>query len=263
MKELLTKQAWAIKKYTVGIADTEQEMDELHRLRFDIFNVELDEGIKENEAIQRDIDKFDSHCDHLIVKDTATGRLVATYRIHPSWKMHNEGFYTSTEFDISRLHLEKKRVIEVGRACIHPDHRGNLIIAMLWMAIREYCNDNKVEALFGVASVPKCSIEELSSLYQSLIRRGHLINDGTVLPLEDQRAQMVPNPPETFRKELLGSLLKGYLKLGAKLVGEPVFDPIFRCYDLFVLLEMNKVNWDYVDSLCKLLSSDPGQPLTK
>jgi putative hemolysin len=259
MKELLAKHALLITKYTIGIADTPQEIDEIYKLRFDIFNVELHEGIKENEATHRDVDKFDSNCDHLIVKDTNTGKLVATYRIHPSWKMHKDGFYSSTEFDISKLKLEKKRTIEVGRACIDHDHRGNLIIAMLWMAIREYCNNNKVEALFGLASIPKCEIEEMSSLYQNLVNRGHIINDGTVKAREEQRAKLVANPPETFRKELLGSLIKGYLKMGAKLLGEPVFDPIFGCYDLFVLLEMDKVNWDYVDSLGKLLSVDSSQ----
>ena len=259
MKELLTNNAIEIKKYSIGIANTAAETDELHKLRYDIFNVELDEGIKANDETKRDIDKFDAHCDHLIVKDKSTGNIVATYRIHPSWKIHCEGFYTSTEFNISKLGLQKRRTIEVGRACIHPEHRGNMIIAMLWLAIREYCVSNKVDALFGVASVPKCDIGELTAMYNSLVERGHLINDGSVIPLEDQRAHLVTNPPETFRKELLGSLLKGYLKLGAKLIGEPVFDPIFGCYDFFVLLEMNDVNWEYIDSLAKFINLDPQQ----
>ena len=96
MKELLIKEEWTTKKYTIGIANTQPEIDELHKLRYDIFNVELDEGIKENEVHKKDIDKFDDHCDHLIVKETSTGKIISTYRIHPSWKIHNEGFYTST-----------------------------------------------------------------------------------------------------------------------------------------------------------------------
>ncbi len=240
----------------VGIANTEQEMDELYKLRYEIFNVELDEGIKENELIQRDIDKFDSHCDHLIVKDKED-KIIATYRIHPSWKMHNEGFYTATEFNISKLGLEKRRAIEVGRACVHPEHRGsNLIIALLWAAIRKYCEENKVDVLFGVASIPKCTKEELSSLYYDLIQKGFLIDDGSVTPLPDQKAEIVKNPPKEYRKELLGSLIKGYMKIGAKLIGKPVFDPIFGCYDFFVLQEMSDVNWDYVDSFSRLLKLD-------
>lgn len=257
MKDMLTQKEWNISKYSVGMANTAQEIDELHKLRYEIFNIELDEGIKENETIQRDIDKFDSNCDHLIVKDKASNRIIGTYRIHPSWKIHKEGFYTSTEFNISKLKLEKGRNIEVGRACIHPEHRGNMIIAILWMALRQYCIENKVDALFGVASIPKCEIEELTSLYKCLLDKGHLINDGTVTPLPEQRAELVANPPETFRKELLGSLIKGYLKIGAKLIGEPVFDPIFGCYDFFVLLEMKNANWDYIDSLAKLLNVEP------
>ncbi|MEI6092168.1 MAG: GNAT family N-acetyltransferase [bacterium] len=254
MKELLTEKEWSISKYSVGMADTAKELDELHKLRYEIFNIELDEGIKENDAIRRDIDKFDANCDHLIVKDRVNNKIIGTYRIHPSWKRHKDGFYTSTEFNISKLGLEKGRNIEVGRACIHPDHRGNMIIAILWMALRQYCLENKVDALFGVASIPKCEIGELTSLYRHLLDKGHLINDGSVTALPEQRAQLVSNPPETFRKELLGSLIKGYLKIGAKLMGEPIFDPIFGCYDFFVLLEMKNANWDYIDSLAKLLT---------
>lgn len=257
MKELLSKEEWTASKYSVGIAQTPIEIDELYKLRYDVFNIELDEGIKENKATRRDIDKFDANCEHIVVKDKSNDDIIATYRIHPSWKMHKDGFYTSTEFDISSLKLEDRRTIEVGRACIHPKHRGNIILALLWIAIREYCKENKVEALFGLASIPKCSVEEISSLYKYLLDKGHLINNGTVSPLEDQRAKISSNPPETFRKELLGSLVKGYIKLGAKLIGEPAFDPIFGCYDFFVLLEMDKVNWDYVESLAKLLSLDP------
>lgn len=254
MRRLFDKAEWLNANYDVGIADTPKEIDELHKLRYDIFNIELDEGIKENKTIQRDIDKFDAHCDHLIIKEKS-GEIIATYRIHPSWKMHNEGFYTATEFEISKLGLEKVRSVEVGRACIHPEHRGkNLIIIMLWLGIRKYCQINNVEFLFGVASIPKCTKEEISSLYYDLINKGHLIEDGSVEPLPEQKAEIIKDAPETYRKELMGSLIKGYIKIGAKLIGAPVFDPIFGCYDFFVLLEMKKVNWEYIDSLSKLLT---------
>ena len=257
MRELLSKEEWTATKYSVGIAQTPREIDELYKLRYDVFNTELGEGIKENEATGRDIDKFDANCEHLIVKDKTNDNIIATYRIHPSWNIHKDGFYTSTEFDISSLKLDKRQAIEVGRACIQPEHRGNIILAVLWIAIREYCKENNVDALFGLASIPKCSVEEISSLYKHLFDKGFLVNDGTVTPLKDQRVKLISNPPETFRKEILGSLIKGYLKLGAKLMGEPAFDPIFGCYDFFVLLEMDKVNWNYVDSIAKILNLDP------
>jgi len=259
MRSLFNKAEWFNTNYDIGIANDSKEVDELHKLRYDIFNVELKEGIKENEATQRDIDKFDANCDHLIIKDK-TGTIIATYRIHPSWKIHKEGFYTATEFEISKLKLEKRRSIEVGRACIHPDHRSkSMIIVMLWVGIRKYCEQNKVEVLFGVASIPACTKEEVSSLYYDLINKGFLINDGSVTPLPNQKVEIVKDPPQTYRKELMGSLIKGYMKIGANLIGPPVFDPIFRCYDFFVLLEMKSVNWEYVDSLSKLLSMEEGK----
>jgi len=255
MRPLFTKDEWHHDKYVIGIADNDKEIDAAYKLRYDIFNVELGEGIKENELSKRDIDKFDANCDHVIINETATDNIVATYRIHPSWKMHKDGFYTATEFDISSLHLEKSRSIEVGRACIRPDHRGgNLLMAMLWVGIRRYCKQNNVDTLFGVASIPKCSAEEITALYNDLVKKGYLIDDGRVTPLPDLKAELVANAPEVYRKELMGSLIKGYIKLGANIMGKPIFDPIFGCHDFFVLLEMENVNWDYVDSFSKLLN---------
>jgi L-ornithine Nalpha-acyltransferase len=253
MLNLFSKEEWLNNKYVIGIASTPEEIDAAYKLRYEIFNLELKEGIKENEKTLRDIDKFDSACDHLIIRDLEIDKVIATYRIHPSWKMHKDGFYTSTEFDISKLQLHKRRAIEVGRACVQQDHRvGNLLVPMLWMGLKRYCDNNKVEALFGVASVPKCSAEELTALYNDLVAKGALLDDGRVTPLPDQTAELVNNAPETYRKELLGSLIKGYIKMGASLLGKPIFDPIFGCYDFFVLLEMKDVNWTFVESFAKL-----------
>jgi len=256
MIPLFSKEEWNNSKYTMGITDSSEELDEVYKLRFDVFNTELDEGIKENELTQRDIDKFDSACDHLIIKDLEFDKVIATYRIHPSWKMHKDGFYTATEFNIAKLKMETRRTIEVGRACIRNDHRGMaLLVPMLWMGIRKYCDQNKVDAMFGVASIIKCTPEELTALYNDLVAKGALLDDGRVTPLPEQEAKLVANAPETYRKELMGSLLKGYIKIGAHLLGKPVFDPIFRCYDFFVLLEMKEVNWTFVDSFSKLINS--------
>jgi len=255
MKEIFKQGEWTNQKYLIGLADTASEKDEAYKLRYEIFNIELDEGIRENEKTRRDMDKFDANCDHLIIKDLSIKKVIATYRIHPSWKTHKDGFYTATEFNIAKLGLDKRRSIEVGRSCIHQDHRCNkAIIAMLWIGMRKYSEMNNVDCLFGVVSVPKCNTEEISSLYQDLLNKGMLIDDGSVTPLPNQKVDLLPNPPATYRKDLITSLLKGYIKMGAKLMGKPVFDPIFRCYDFFLLLEMKSVNWDYVDSFSKLLN---------
>ncbi len=253
MIELFNKNEWKNDKYIIGLADTHDEIDQVHELRYDIFNAELNEGIKENESIKRDIDKFDAACDHLIIKEQASGEIIATYRIHPSWKIHDDGFYTATEFNISSLNLDKIRTIEVGRACIRQGHRvGKLLVPMLWIGFKRYCEKNNVEALFGVASVPKCSAQELTSLYNDLVEQGALIDDGTVTPLPEQAAELVKDAPKDYRKEPMGSLIKGYIKMGAKMIGKPVFDPVFGCYDFFVLLKMKDVNWTFVDSFSKL-----------
>jgi len=257
MKILISEKDWNISKFVVGIADCDSEIDEILKLRYDIFNVELDEGIKENEKTQRDVDKFDKYCDHLIVKDTETKQLIATYRIHPSWKMNKDlGFYSATEFDMKKLGLEKRRSTEVGRACIKPEYRGRLVLIALWVGLREYLQKNKVECLFGCASLPKCTQEEASQVFHYLVDSGSVILNGGVSPLPDQKFQILPkNPNGEYRKDLISSLLKGYLKMNAKIMGEPVFDPVFCCYDFFVLLEMDKTDWGFIDSLFNIVNA--------
>ena len=85
-----------------------------------------------------------------------------------------------------------------------------------------------------------------------LVAKGALIDDGRVIPRPEQEAKLVKNAPKKYRKELLGSLIKGYIKMGGKLLGRPIFDPIFGCYDLFVLMEMKDANWAFIDSFSKL-----------
>jgi L-ornithine Nalpha-acyltransferase len=253
MIEFLQNTKWKNTKYSVGIADTEKEVDEVHKLRFDIFNTELDEGIKENEKIKRDVDKYDKYCKHLIVKEKDTNKIIATYRMLPSWEMNKDlGFYTSSEFDISSLKLEEGINLETGRACIRKEHRGtNLIIIMLWLGMKEYCKENNVENIFGVTSIPKCSLKEISSLYNVLKQKNLIDLNEKVKSLI--KVDIIPNYTKDYKKELFPSLLKAYTKMGAKIVGKPYYDPIFGCYDFFTILNMKTANWTFVESMFKLI----------
>lgn len=252
MENLFAPNEWKHPKYVIGIASTKEEKEAVLRLRYEIFNVELDEGIRENESIQMDVDQFDEYCDHLMVKDLDTNSIIATYRIHPSWKMNKKlGFYTATEFNFSVLNLDKSRSIEMGRACIKAEHRKNNLLIVLWMGIKKYTEINKVEKLFGCVSVPKCSLEDISSLYNYLKNNDNLTFIDGVAPLKENKVALLPNATTDCRKDLISTLMKGYLRLGAKLLGEPAYDPIFGCYDFMVLLELNSVNWGYVETIFK------------
>lgn len=250
MKVLLEPFEISKLRFKVGIADNEHELDEVYKLRYSIFNVELNEGIKENEVSGRDTDQYDKYCDHLIMKDDDL--IIATYRIHPSWKMNKDlGFYSETEFNINNLCLNSKRVIEVGRACIHKEYRSTFLLVLLWAALQKYSENNNVEALFGVASLPKCSLEEASALYHFFLKNKQLIDNGTVMPLK--KIGVIDFDPKYLKKELRGSLLKGYIKMGAKLYGEPVYDDIFGCYDFFVFLDTHYANWEYIKVITNLI----------
>ena len=123
--------------YAVRYARTVGELDELTRLRFRVFNLELREGLEESYLSGRDLDPFDAQCHHLVVEHRPSGRIIGTYRIQTTEMAEAaRGFYTDTEFDLSRLPREiLNEAVEVGRACIAKEHRLKPVLFLLWKGL--------------------------------------------------------------------------------------------------------------------------------
>ena len=149
-------------RYAIRFARSEAELDELLALRFEIFNLELGEGLETSYATRRDRDEFDAVCHHLIVTEQATGRIIGTYRIQTSsMAQRHIGFYSDGEFDLSRFPagvLEDS--VELGRACIAVDHRNTQVLFLLWKGLARYMAATRQRFLFGCCSLTSQDPEE-------------------------------------------------------------------------------------------------------
>ncbi|MCD4656051.1 MAG: GNAT family N-acetyltransferase [Planctomycetes bacterium] len=221
------------KLFQVGIANTDEEIDEVLALRFEIFNRELGEGIVENQKSQRDHDRFDKYCDHVIVKEKATNSIIGTYRILRGTEA-KEGFYFQTEFDVGELNNIKNDIAEIGRTCIKSDYRGSRVLSFLWFGLYSYTHNYGIKYLFGMTSIHTSSEAVVNQVWSYLNKKNAFEEKFRVIP---------KNPPNIVdsepNKKVVPALIKNYLKLGAKVIGIPNFDDIFGCYDIPMIIDLD------------------------
>lgn len=234
-------------RLAVSIARNPFEIEEAQRLRYKVFAEEMGANIGKNGL---DIDGFDAYCDHLIIRDVDTQRVVGTYRIL-SAQMAGEagGFYSAGEFDLSRLQHLFPHTVEVGRACVHSDYRQGSTIAMLWAGLAQYMKQHQYQYMIGCASVSMADGgHTAASLYQHLVGNQHLA------PAEYRVFPHCPLPIQALNTNLEVScpaLIKGYLRLGAYICGEPAWDPEFNCADMLIMLPMSRINPRYAAHFLK------------
>lgn len=234
--------------YHVGLARTASEIREAQKLRYRVFAGEMGATLHCKEP-GVDADFFDPYCEHLIVRDEAQGKIVGTYRIlTPAAAREVGGYYTETEFDLTRLNHLRPRLVELGRSCIDPDYRNGTVIALLWMKLAEYMVKNGYEYLMGCASIGMADGgHNAANLFVSLI-------DKHLSPVEYRG---FPRSRLPFERLVNGQpaevppLLKGYLRAGAWVCAEPAWDPDFNTADLLVLLPMSRMNARYVKHFMK------------
>jgi putative hemolysin len=228
-------------EYVTSIADTEQQIRAAQRLRHQVFAQEM--GAKIPTTLPgHDIDAFDATADHLIVTDTASGDVVGTYRMLPPGR--TEESYSSGEFDLRGLAPVRPSMIEVGRSCVHPDHRNGAVINTMWSAMARYVLLSGHRYLGGCASVPLGDGGAAAANAWLLAEGKH------AAPAEYRvhpRNPWTPQGPGGDRPSpaLLPPLLRGYLRLGAWMCGAPAHDPEFDVADFFVLLDMDRLSDRY------------------
>ncbi len=229
-------------KLSLSLASSLKEVREVQRLRYKVFVEAMGLSALAN-ADGLDQDEFDACCDHLIVRDTQSLKVVGTYRVlSPSAIEKTGGFYSEKEFDLSRLVHLRTRITEAGRACIHPDYRSGGVIMMLWAGLAACMRKEKSDFLIGCASV-------------SLADNGDTINAVYRKLAEDQIAppeyRVTPHLPFPLHDEPVPEkwttppLIKGYLKSGAWVCGEPAWDSDFHSADLFMMLPLERLDSRY------------------
>jgi putative hemolysin len=229
-------------KLTLSLASTPEEVREVQRLRYKVFieTMGLSSLINQDGL---DKDEFDSHCDHLIVRDSRTLKVVGTYRVLSPHAARRIGqYYSEQEFDLSRLGNLRSRIAEAGRACIHPDYRSGGVIMLLWAGLAAYMKKENCTHLIGCASISLADGgHNAAALYHSLTPKDLAPPEYRVLPLlpfpvDEREPGHIPQIPP---------LLKGYLRSGAWVCGEPAWDPDFHTADLFMLLPLAKLDSRY------------------
>ncbi|MFB8774703.1 GNAT family N-acetyltransferase [Streptomyces broussonetiae] len=240
-------------RYTVTVARDQADVRAAQRLRHDVFAGEMG-ALLDSAEPGLDADAFDAYCDHLLVHDNQTGQVVGTYRLLPPERAAVAGrLYSEGEFDLSALAPVRGQLVEVGRSCVHPDHRDGTVIGLIWAGIARYMVDRGHEWLAGCCSVPLADGGTLAAATWDRVRAKHLApEEYRVRPLLPWSADGVARPAGHTE---VPPLLRGYLRLGAWVCGEPAHDPDFGVADLYVLLSMRRVNERYLRHFLSLVPS--------
>lgn len=232
---------------SVSLATSAEEIAEAQRLRYQVFAREMGARLKGQHGL--DSDGFDAFCDHLLVRDDRTQQVVGTYRIlNPMQAMLAGGYYSAGEFDLSRLSPLSDRTVEVGRACVHADYRTGGTISLLWAGLAKYMMARQYEYMIGCASISMQDGGHFAASLFSQLREAHLS------PAEYRVFPHHPLPIEALNQSLPAPcppLLKGYLRLGAMICGEPAWDPAFNTADMLVLLPLSRMNPRYAAHFLK------------
>jgi len=243
-------------RYTLLLSTDPALIDAAQRLRHDVFTSEP--GFELAGAIDgRDADRFDEHCDHLIVREDNSGELVGCYRmLPPPGAIAAGGLYTATEFNVQGLDALRPSLVEMGRAVVREDHRNGGVVLLMWAGILAYLDRCGYDYVTGCVSVPVHGPQDESPGSQirgvrDFVRRRHAApSEYTVYPYRpvtvDGRGLDDIDPP---RRVSVPPLMRGYLRLGAQVCGEPAHDPDFGVGDFPALLDKRQADVRYLKRL--------------
>ncbi len=232
---------------TYSFARNPSEVAEAQRLRYKVFAEEMGARLNSRDGFDRD--GFDAFCDHLLIRESSTNEVVGTYRIlSPAMANEAGGYYSAGEFDLSRLEHLFDRTVEVGRACVHPDYRHGGTITLLWAGLAKYMQMHRYEYMIGCGSIGMADGGHMAASLYTRLQEDFLsppeyrVFPRCPLPLDGLNTELqVPCPP----------LIKGYLRLGAYICGEPAWDPDFNTADMLIMLPLSRMNKRYAAHFMK------------
>jgi len=226
--------------FVVQWARTQDELREAQRLRYQVFADEMGARLTvlPGTPAGHDADRFDDYCEHLIVRalpsDDEPGAVIGTYRVMtPAAARRAGGFYSETEFDLTPLARLRERMVELGRSCVHPDWRSGGTILALWGALGQLMQRNGLDTMIGCASVSMHDGGHCAASLWQRLSETHLaaaewhVRPRLPLPVHEMRCDLDVEPP---------ALIKGYLRCGARLLGQPAWDPDFNTADLPLMM---------------------------
>lgn len=235
-------------QYSLRLACGPHDLRAAQHLRYQVFVRELgaDVPLADHEA-ELERDAFDPHVDHLLLIDNradpeSLDAVVGVYRLLPPDRLaRTGGYYCATEFDLTPLLTSGRRLLELGRSCVHPDHRGGAGMYLLWQGLANYVLERKIEVLFGAASFHGV---DAAALAQPLawLHRHHLAPEPLrVVPLAEGRLAMDLAPREKLSRAkalaAMPALIRAYLRLGGFVSDGAFIDRAFNTIDVCLVMD--------------------------
>jgi len=229
-------------RYRLVVSSDREHRLAAQRLRHAVFSAEPGFAMHGD----TDADRFDEFCDHLLVRDESTGRYVGCYRmLPPDAAVAAGGYYTETEFDLTEFASLRPRLVEMGRACVDRDHRNGAVLPLMWAGVLRYLRLTGHVWLIGCVSVPMGGEGENVRAVRDVLRDRHA---GPVVARPHRPVPGLETLPAPDRA-VLPPLLRGYLRLGATICGDPAHDPDFEVADFVALLGLHEADERYLDRL--------------
>jgi putative hemolysin len=223
----------------VGLANTLEDLIECQRLRYLVFNCELGEGLECSARTGLDRDRFDFICDHLMVRDAATGKLVGTYRMQSGYRAKgNLGYYGEELFDFGPFEKIRGEVLELGRACVRQEYRNTSVLHLLWKGIARYAQRASARYLIGCSSLPSQNENEGTALYETLCEK-HLVEPQ--LRTKPALGHDCAAAGDQFVAPQIPRLFRAYLDISAKICGPPAIDREFKTIDFLTLIDLQRL----------------------
>jgi len=243
--------------FEVKIAEFLYEVEAALRLRFKVFNLELHKGLESSYDTGLDSDVYDTFCDHLIVKDKETDAVVGTYRLLRQEKAEKSfGFYSENEFDLTRIKKLPGQALELGRSCVAKEYRSLAVVNLLWAGIARYIEIHNINALFGCASFHSIEENDVARAFAYLREHHFAPEQYRVFPTERYAMDLAGRTDHEYDENKVlrqfSPLLKGYLRVGGLVCGEPALDKQFGTVDFFTLLETDRITEKYKNHYWKM-----------
>ena len=230
--------------YELRFASNQSELLAAQRLRYHVFNQELNEGLASSHLTGLDQDEFDHQCFHLFVRHKSSGDVVGTYRLQTlTMATKGNGFYSATLFDFSNTPSEIiEKSVELGRACIHPNHRSLIVLNLLWKGVGHFARFFEKTYLFGCCSLTSQDEAEGHALFQFLQNNAHIHSSLQIPPLGTHSLSSISSAVTSAIKP--PRLMRAYLSLGAKICSPPAIDREFKTIDFLAMFDCSLFDVD-------------------
>ncbi|MBV8862636.1 MAG: GNAT family N-acetyltransferase [Mycobacterium sp.] len=243
------------RRYSLVLSTDPTLIESAQRLRYDVFSNEPGFSLTGQHA-GLDVDRFDEHCDHLLVREDNTGELVGCYRmLSPTGAIVAGGLYSATEFDVRALDSLRPSLVEMGRAVVRSDHRNGAVVLLMWAGILAYLDRCGYDYVAGCVSVPVNGNAEppgtqIRGVRDFVLRRHaaeprYWVHPHRPVIIDGRSLDDIPPPA----RPAIPPLMRGYLRLGARICGEPAHDADFGVGDFPALLDKRQADTRYLRRL--------------